>query len=57
MPARSETEPDLDGLAVLMTDDHALLTPMGASWRTAEFSGGVRGFFAAYPDHRNVLIP
>jgi ketosteroid isomerase-like protein len=47
---------DLGGLTALMTDDHAFIDPAGA---TVTGKGACteawRGFFAAFPDYRNVF--
>jgi len=47
---------DLGGLASLMTDDHVFVDPDGAavSGRAACIDAW-RGFFAAFPDYRNVF--
>jgi 8-oxo-dGTP diphosphatase len=48
---------DLDGLAALMTDDHAFVDTEGATieGRSACVEAW-RGFFDAFPDYRNVFV-
>jgi ketosteroid isomerase-like protein len=47
---------DLDGLAALMTDDHTFVDAVGATvdGKPACVEAW-RGFFAAFPDYRNVF--
>ena len=47
---------DLAGLAGLMTDDHTFVDPAGAAVTgRAACAEAWRGFFAAFPDYRNVF--
>jgi ketosteroid isomerase-like protein len=47
---------DLDGLAALMTDDHTFIDPAGAAVTgSGACTEAWRGFFAAFPDYRNVF--
>jgi ketosteroid isomerase-like protein len=47
---------DLDGLSALMSDDHTFVDSAGtAVVGRASCREAWRGFFAAYPDYRNVF--
>jgi ketosteroid isomerase-like protein len=47
---------DLDGLAALMTDDHAFIDAAGHAIRgKSKCLEAWRGFFASFPDYRNVF--
>ena len=47
---------DLDGLAILMTDDHTFIDTAGHAIRGKSACLEVwRGFFKAFPDYRNVF--
>jgi ketosteroid isomerase-like protein len=47
---------DLDGLAILMTDDHAFIDTAAHAIRgKAACLEAWRGFFKAFPDYRNVF--
>lgn len=50
------TRQDLDGLAALMTDDHTFIDTAGTVIAGKEQClAAWRGFFAAFPDYRNVF--
>ena len=50
------TERDLDRLGALMTDDHTFVDSGGRAWHgRADCLSAWAGFFAAFPDYRNVL--
>jgi ketosteroid isomerase-like protein len=44
---------DLEGLVAMMTEDHFFVDSEGE--RDDEMEKGWRGFFASYPDYRNVF--
>ena len=52
----STSGPDLDALTALMTDDHRFVDSEGATVDAkTECVEAWRGFFAAFPDYRNVF--
>ena len=47
---------DLDGLAILMTDDHAFIDTAGHAIRgKSACLEAWRGFFKSFPDYRNIF--
>jgi ketosteroid isomerase-like protein len=47
---------DLDGLAALMTDDHTFIDTTGHAIRgKSKCLDAWRGFFASFPDYRNIF--